>query len=281
MHGTLSNDATLQVLQGITIPPCPASLTSIMREVKKPSVDITTLAQLISRDAGIVGPLLKLANSPFIGLRNKVTSVFQAISVLGVQSTLNLVQNISLRQSMGGSSQSFDKFWERSSLEATIAEKIAAKFPTVSKDDAYITSLFHDCGIPVLMMKYPDYRAVVMAQSKLGKAISDIENEVFFTSHTMVGNMLTRSWMLPTNVCKAILHHHDVTIFTPGDGYGGADVCTLIGMIHMAECIADEHLNAKDRAWPLYEQDVLKHFEISKQEFFELKQDILAFLNGE
>jgi HD-like signal output (HDOD) protein len=281
MHAELSNDITDQVLLGITIPPCPASLTSIMREAKHPSADFASLAHLISRDAGVVGPLLKLANSPFIGLRNKVTSVLQAISVLGMQNTLNLVQNISLRQSMGGESQSFEKFWERSSLAATIAEKIATKFPTVSKDDAYITALFHDCGIPVLMMKYPEYRETVMAQCKQGKAICEVENDIFSTSHTVVGNMLTRSWMLPAHVCKAILHHHDATIFTSRDAHVGTDVCTLIGMVHMAECIADEHLHVRDKEWHLFEHDVLKHFDMSAQEFSELKDDILAFLNGE
>jgi HD-like signal output (HDOD) protein len=281
MHAELSNDITDQVLLGITIPPCPASLTSIMREAKHPSADFASLAHLISRDAGVVGPLLKLANSPFIGLRNKVTSVLQAISVLGMQNTLNLVQNISLRQSMGGESQSFEKFWERSSLAATIAEKIATKFPTVSKDDAYITALFHDCGIPVLMMKYPEYRETVMAQCKQGKAICEVENDIFSTSHTVVGNMLTRSWMLPAHVCKAILHHHDTTIFTSRDAHVGTDVCTLIGMVHMAECIADEHLHVRDKEWHLFEHDVLKHFDMSAREFSELKDDILAFLNGE
>lgn len=281
MHAELSNDITDQALLGITIPPCPASLTSIMREAKRPSADLTSLAHLISRDAGIVGPLIKLANSPFIGLRSKVTSVFQAVNVLGMQNTLNLVQNISLRHSMGGGSQSFEKFWERSSLTATIAEKIAAKFPTVSKDDAYITALFHDCGIPVLMMKYPEYRETVMTQCKLGKSICDIENDIYSTSHTVVGNMLTRSWMLPTQVCKAILYHHDNTIFTSKDGHAGTDVCTLIGMVHMAECILDEHLNVRDKEWHQFEHDVLKHFDMSAQEFTELKGDILAFLNGE
>lgn len=281
MRAELSNDITAQALLGITIPPCPASLASIMREAKRPSVDFASLAHLISRDAGVVGPLLKLANSPFVGLRSKVTSVFQAVSVLGIQNTLNLVQNISLRQSMEGGSQSFDKFWERSSLSATIAEKIAAKFPTVSKDDAYITALFHDCGIPVLMMKFPKYRESVMAQCKLGKSICDVENEIYFTSHTVVGNMLTRNWMLPSQVCKAILHHHDATIFTSTDEHVGTDVCTLIGMVHMAECIVDSHLNVRDKEWHLVEHDVLKHFDMSAQEFSELKDDILAFLNGE
>lgn len=281
MQAELSNEITERVLRGITIPPCPASLTSIMREAKRPSSDINSLAHLISRDAGIVGPLLKLANSPYIGLRSKVQSVSQAIVVLGMQNTLNLVQNISLRQSIGVGSQNFEKFWERSGLTATIAEKIAVKFPTVSKNDAYIVTLFHDCGIPVLMMKFPKYRETVMVQCKLGKSICDVENDVFSTSHAMVGNMLTRSWMLPSHVSKAILYHHDATIFSSTNEHAGTDVCDLIGIVHMAECVADEHLNTKNKEWNHFEQDILSNFEISKQEFSDLKDDVLAFLNGE
>ncbi|TAJ78860.1 MAG: HDOD domain-containing protein [Gallionellaceae bacterium] len=281
MHTELSSDITEQTLLGISIPPCPASLTSIMREAKHPSADFASIAHLISRDAGVVGPLLKLANSPFIGLRSKVSSAFQAISVLGMQNTLNLVQNIALRQSLGGDTPSFEKFWERSSLSATIAEKIAAKFPTVSKDDAYLAALFHDCGIPVLMMKYPEYRETVMAQCKQGKSICDVENDTFSTSHTVVGNMLTRSWMLPAHICKAILYHHDPTIFTSASENANTDVCNLIGILHMAECIADEHLHVRDKGWHQFEHDVLKHFEMSAQEFLELKGDILAYLDGE
>lgn len=281
MHTELSSDITNQALLGITIPPCPASLVSIMREAKHPSADFSNLAHLISRDAGIVGPLLKLANSPFIGLRSKVTSVFQAINVLGIQNTLNLVQNIALRQSLGGESQNFEKFWERSSLSATIAEKIAQKYPSVSKDEAYLAALFHDCGIPVLMMKFPDYRETVMTESKKGKTICEIENSLYSTTHTVVGNMLTRSWMLPPQVCKAILFHHDTTIFTSASEHIGNSVCSLIGIVHMAECITDEHMLVRDKEWPLFEHDVLKHFEMSQQDFIELKGDLLAFLNGE
>lgn len=268
-----------QTLMGITIPPCPESLTSIMREAKHPNADFASIARLISRDAGITGPLLKLANSPFIGLKSKVTSVFQAISVLGMQNTLNLVQNIALRQSIGGGSQTFEKFWERSSLTATVAEKIAAKFPSVSKNDAYIAALFNDCGIPVLIMKFPEYREIVMAQCKLGKSICDVENDIFFTSHNVVGNMLTRSWMLPAHISKAILYHHDPIIFTSTGEK--SEVYDLIGILHMAECITDEHLHVSNKEWPQFKQDVLHNFEMSDQEFSELKGDILAFLNDE
>lgn len=281
MYAELSSDIIEKALMGITIPPCPESLTSIMREAKRPSADLASLAHLISREAGIVGPLLQLANSPYIGLTNKASSVFQAVSVLGMQATLNLVQNIVLRQSVGTPSQSFEKFWERSSLSATIAEMIASKFPTVSKDDAYIAALFHDCGIPLLIMKFPEYRETVMAQCKLGKFIIDVENDIFSTSHSVVGYLLARKWMLSSHICNTIMYHHDLTIFTSANKNTGADVCDLVSIIHMAEYIADEHLHVKEKEWHRFEHEVLKHFDISAQEFLELKGDILAHLNGE
>lgn len=281
MNAELLQGLTEQTLRGVTIPSCPASLASIMHEAKRPSTGFTTLARLISKDAGVVGPLLKLANAPLFGSKSKVTSVFQAIDVLGVQNTANLVHNIALRQSIGGGSQSFERFWERSSLTAVIAGEIAAKFITIPKDEAYIAGLFHDCGIPVLMKKFPDYRKTVMALCKTGKSICEVENDVFFTSHAVVGNMLTRSWMLPEPVCKAILYHHDDTIFTAKDESVATRVCDLIGIVHMAECIADERLHVRDKEWHQFEQDVLEHFELSEREFVELKKDILAHLNGE
>jgi HD-like signal output (HDOD) protein len=92
--------------------------------------------------------------------------------------------------------------------------------------------------------------------------------------------MLTRSWMLPVQVCKAILYHHDNTVFSSSSETIEPEICSLIGIVHMAEYIVDEHLNAKSE-WHQFEREVLRHFEMSGQEFFELKQDILAFLSGE
>jgi HD-like signal output (HDOD) protein len=281
MNDFAVNAISEQVLNGINLPPCPEVLTSVMRAAKLPSADSASIAQLINRDVGIAGPLLKLANSPFIGLKTKATSVFQAISVLGMQNTLNLVQNIALRQSTGSESHNFEKFWDRSSLSATIAEKIALKFPLVSKDDAYLAALFHDCGIPILMMKHQDYRNTVMSQCKMGKTICEVENELYSTNHAVVGNLLTRNWMLPQPVSKAILHHHDETLFTSRNESINDAVRTLVSIVHMAECIADEHSHVLDKEWVHYEQDVLKHLEMSPQEFAELKGDLLAHLNGE
>jgi len=281
MNQELSLSATEQTLNGIFIPPCPAMLHELMHEIKHPEASMEKIARLISKDAGMLAPLLKLANSPFIGLQTKVTSVSHAASVLGLKNIMNLVHNIALRQSLGGDGPRFEKFWERSSIAASVAERMAARFPTLSREESYLAALFHDCGIPVLMQKFPNYRETLMAQGAKGIPLCHTEDAHFSTNHAVVGNMLTRSWALPARVCTAIRFHHDATIFTSPSEHTGEDVRDLIGLIHMAVCVTDEHLNVRDKDWDSHGQDVLDHFEMSEQEFNELKWDMLAFLNGE
>lgn len=279
MNTELTSDAAVQALNGIHIPPCPDVLMAIMSKVNNPNSELADIAHSIQQDAGVVAPLLKLVNSPFLGLGGKVTSVYQAISVLGLRGTISLLQNVVLRQSLGGNLPKFEKFWERSGLTAKIASELAIRIPGVSPDDAYIAALFHDCGIPVLMQKYPDYRETVMSMGKAGKAICDVENDYYSTSHAVVGNLLGRTWFLPSHVCKAILYHHDPTIFSSPGEHASTDARNLIGLIHMAECIADEHLLHHSQEWNLFKRDVLTFFEMPEQEFFELKGDALALLN--
>ncbi|MBI5006118.1 MAG: HDOD domain-containing protein [Nitrosomonadales bacterium] len=281
MYAELPTDVTDQVLNGLFIPPCPATLTAIMQEARHPETNLQKVAQLINQDAGMVAPLLKLANSPLVGLRTKVTSVLQATNILGMKNTLNLVRNIALRQSLKGNGQSFDKFWERSTLTAAVAEKLTAALPGISADDAYVAALFHDCGIPVLMHKFSDYRKTVMAGNKAGIPLIETENMHLQTNHAVVGNILTRIWGLPAPVYQAILYHHDATIFQSPKDPGRKAVCDLAGLIHMAECVVDEHLNVMEKEWPAIAATVLGHFELDEQEFNELKSDMLAYLGSE
>ncbi|MDD2702025.1 MAG: HDOD domain-containing protein [Sideroxydans sp.] len=281
MDSELSLSATEHTLSGIFIPPCPAMLNELMREIKDPESDLDKIAKLISKDAGMLAPLLKLANSPFVGLRTKVTSVFQAVSILGLKNVVNLVHNIALRQSLSGEGPSFDKFWERSSIAASVAERMATRFPTLSREESYLAALFHDCGIPVLMQKFPDYRATVITEGAKCIPLCQIEDTHFSTNHAVVGNMLTRSWGLPTRVCTAIRFHHDDAIFTSPSSRAGEDVRDLIGVIHMATCVTDEHLHVREKEWDVHGEHVLAHFELTEQEFAELKWDMLSYLNGE
>lgn len=270
------------LLSGYQIPPCPESLTNILRAVNNQKLDLNTLAQKISQDAGIVGPLLKLANSPYVGLKNKATTVFQAVNVLGMQHTLNLIRNIFLKQSLERPHQSFEKFWERSSLCAAIAERLAGEISATSKNDAYLAGLFHDCGIPILIMRFPEYRDVVMSAAKQGENMCDAENATFSTCHTIVGNLMARQWMLSEDICRAILLHHDESIFVSQGQNQKNDILNLAGIIHLTEHIVNEYLNESGgQEWPRIERMVLSYFDLTYSDFNEIKSDLLVWLRDQ
>lgn len=266
-----------KVSVNLKIPPCPALLQDIVKTARQPDADMECIAAAVKRDAAMTAALLQLANSPLHGIRCQLTSVTQAISFLGLKTTLNLVNHVALRQSMGGNAGQFDKFWERSSQSAAVAARLARKIPGMSQDDAYAVTLFHDSGIPVLMQHFQTYRETMMANSHQGLDIQEVENAHFSTTHAIVGNLLARSWHLPQQICQAILYHHDATVF---DSIS-EEVCRLIGIVHMAELIVDEYLCRENPEWARFEHVVLASLGLLEKEFREMKDDMLGFLNGE
>ena len=75
MANALTQEQIINVLQGIKIPPQPQILVDLQIEQIMPDPDLNSIANLISRDVGLTGTILKVVNSPFYGVTNKITSV--------------------------------------------------------------------------------------------------------------------------------------------------------------------------------------------------------------
>lgn len=281
MHFESDSKAAEQVLNGIHLPPCPASLLAAMKEARSPDADMGRIVRLIGQDVGLSAPMLKLANSPYFGLRNKASSVQQAVAVLGLRNTVNLLSNVALRANVMPKLAGMDEFWDRSSMTALAASRIAAQVPGTSCDDAYTVGLFHDCGIPVLMQKYPDYIENVDEISRISGNICETENTCYSTTHAVVGNLLARNWLLPPNMCRAILRHHDLTVFASVTDQNSIEICNWTSIVQAAGYIVDSHLGLNNEGWATWQTPVLKHLQFSWQEFDELRSDILGALSGD
>lgn len=71
----LTAEQIRQALQGISVPPQPQIMVDLQMEQVMPNPDLKNIARLISQDPGLSGALLKLVNSPFFGLANRITSI--------------------------------------------------------------------------------------------------------------------------------------------------------------------------------------------------------------
>jgi len=111
MHAELNTNVAEQVLKGIHLPPCPAVLMDVMKEARSPDADMGRIVRLIGQDIGLSAPMLKLANSPYFARSSRVSSIQQAVAVLGLRNTVNLLSNVVLRANVIPNLAGMDEFW--------------------------------------------------------------------------------------------------------------------------------------------------------------------------
>ena len=272
----LSAEEAEKALRGISIPPRPVILTQLVNEVRRDSPSLRTIAGLIAADVGLAAATLKTVNSPFFGLPKKIGSMQQAVTLLGVRNITTLATGLLLRNAVGGDKVSLERFWDSAEKVARIAAYIASTLPRISRDDAYTFGLFHDCGMPVLMQKFPDYKETLrLANGNVNRPMTEVEDERHATNHATLGYLLSKAWYLPDAICEAIMRHHDTSIFTRGDHVSPA-ARTLIAVVLLAEQIHDEVLRLRNSPqWDSLGDHVLSHLGLDQAEYIDLKEEVL------
>ena len=75
----------------MTLPALPLAVTQFVQKSSDPNAAIKDLVQIIETDSCLTLELLKQVNSAAVGLRTRAGSAMQALSVLGLRSSRNLV----------------------------------------------------------------------------------------------------------------------------------------------------------------------------------------------
>ena len=260
-------------LTDLAIPPRPHLIDALMKERNKEEPDFRKIEQLISSDIGIAGALLKIANSPSFGLQRKITSISSAMQTMGMRQVISIASGLVLRHLMkGGDPTSMERFWDTTDNVAALCTKLSRRFRFNNIDDAQTFGLFHDCGIPVLMQRFPNYKDVLRAaNSQQNRSFIEVEDELLGTNHTVVGNLLTRNWGLSEQICLAIHNHHDLDFFVEARGADNGITKTLIAIGHFAEHL--HHLSKRgsnDLEWAKFGPYVLNHFGLSQEDYNDL-----------
>jgi HD-like signal output (HDOD) protein len=277
----LTDEQIRSVLQGISVPPQPQIMVDLQMEQVMPDPDLRAIAQLISQDPGLSGALLKTVNSPFFGLANRIASIQQAVNLLGCNSVINLINAQSIRGELTDAViVTLNRFWDSAQDIASTCLTLAKRIGHPSPDEAYTLGLFHNCGIPLMLTRFPNYMDVLeeaYASAGIEARITDIENRVLNTNHAVVGYFVARSWKLPQHLCEAIANHHNaLALFS--DEWSDPQVKTLLAVLKMAEHICACHRvlggQSEDHEWDAVAQLVLEYVGLSEYDFECLKDSI-------
>ncbi len=282
MSQELSADYIRQVLQGISVPPQPQIMVDLQMEQVMPDPDLRAIAKLISQDPGLSGALLKLVNSPFFGLANRIASIQQAVNLLGCNTVINLINAQSIRGELTDEAiVTLNRFWDTAQDVAMTCLSLAKRIGYHSPDEAYALGLFHNCGIPLMLKRFPHYMSVLeeaYASATDERRVVDTENRLLNTNHAVVGYFTAKSWNLPLHLCEAIASHHNALAIFSEDASRDAQLKTLLAILKMAEHICASHRvlgnQAEDHEWQSIEQLVLEYVGLSEYDFENLRESI-------
>jgi len=277
----LVNQELERVATSIGIPPCPAILIELSAEVRSEEPDFSKIEQLVVKDVGLSATLIKTVNSPFYGLRTKVGTVRQSINTLGLNMLSRTITGLVLRNSFVSKDPvSMERFWDASAKTAMSASYLAKHIPGINRDDAYTFGLFQNCGIPVLMQRFPEYKQTLgLANNTSERNFTQIEDETHSTNHATIGYLLTKSWNMPETLSTAVRFHHDYQALTEENERITTPSRNLMAIGLLADHIVTLHSKQNfSLEWIKGGKAALSHFGLSEAEFNELSHDVITLL---
>lgn len=239
----LNSEDIDRILHGIRIPPQPQILVDLQMEQYQPNPDLGHIADLIAQDVGLAGTMLKIVNSAAYGLKNNITSVQQAVMLLGIQSVINILNGISIRGELSDEDiVRLNNFWDTSNDIALVSQHIARQIGLSSPEDAYALGLFHNAGIVLMNQRFENYMEVVHeSYTSDVKRIIDIENTHFKTNHAVIGYYTAKSWRTPKLICDAIADHHNIVSIFSSESPNEGPKKGLLATLKIAEHICGNY----------------------------------------
>lgn len=277
MSQELTSEQIQNILQGIRIPPQPQILVDLQMEQIMPDPDLNQISRLISQDVGLAGTILKVVNSPFYGLRNRITSVHQAVTLIGLNSVINIINGLSIKSQMSDETIiNMNRFWDTANDIAQVAMSVAKQVGYPNPDMAYLLGLFHNCGIPLLMQRFDNYLQVMeesYAHPQL--RVVDIENQQLNTNHAVIGYYTAKSWNLPKSLCDVIAEHHNATRYFCSEHQKDSDGKTLLAILKLAEHICGNYRilgrQHEDLEWQNISAEVLTYLGLGEYDLEQME----------
>lgn len=214
------------------LPSLPVVVIELLGSLDGEDTGSKALAEKISHDQALAAKTLRLANSSFYGMQRKVTTIQQAIAILGFNSVRTLVTAAAVIGNFSAGEHStfnFQTFW-RHSIGAALCAKALARHLRINQDQAFMVGLLHDIGRLVLVTRSAqDYEDVLAYRLDKDCCLLEAERAVLSIDHAMVGRALAEHWKFPLLMQKAIDDHH-----VPGALEAGS----LTALTHVADAIA-------------------------------------------
>ena len=212
-----------------TLPHVAIRLSQLIADENSP---IKEFEKIIKMDPTLVMRLLRLVNSPYYGLHQKVESISRAVVLLGMKNLRNMVVVQALKDIFQHSPRehifSRRKLWLHCAAVSICSQMISERLFQQKGEDAFLCGILHDIGIIIEdQVTHEQFIQCCDAYESKPMPFVEYEREFIGTDHSMLGYLLAKEWKLPLEVINAIKRHHKLS--------GDITESSISGIIQIAE----------------------------------------------
>ncbi|CAK0737950.1 HDOD domain-containing protein [Gammaproteobacteria bacterium] len=229
----MTSDPYQLIQQAPTIPSLPEIFHQLVAIIDDPQINLSDIAKVIADDTSLSARLLRIANSAMFNFPSKITTITQAITVIGTQQIRDLVlasSVISIFKGVSCEMVDMESFWRHSIACGIAARTIATLRHSVNVEKYYVLGLLHDIGLLLSISLIPEQANIALKRCQLeGELLHRVEREIQGFNHTELGAALLKIWRLPEAIQVPVGYHHtpNVTNAYPEDA----------AVVHLAEII--------------------------------------------
>lgn len=219
------------------MPAFPKSVQTILEMTRNINCLPKELVAVIEKDPVITVKILRVINSAYYSLPNKITSVGQSVVYLGI----NTIKNLALSFAAVGilprfNTAGFDiqRYLLHSLTVAAVARLLCEKYARAEADptDCYIAGLLHDFGKVVFAQFMSGEFLHALAQAvEHDQPLFQAENEVIGADHAFVGALLAKKWQFAEPLVNCIRDHHRAD----------AEPSAMLDCLRVADAISRKH----------------------------------------
>ena len=190
----------------------PAIFHKMMEIINNPYSSSEQAAEIIASDPALSAKLLRLVNSAFYGLSNRIDSITAAVNVVGHGPLMMLTMGAILASSFSGiPSNIIDmrSFWMHAFSTGVTAQAVAKNAGLKSAENHFIAGLLHDIGRLLFFIEAPACAIYAMTESRQNRVyFHDMEKEFFGVTHEDLAVDLLQLWNCPDSIITPIAEHH-------------------------------------------------------------------------
>ncbi len=231
------------------IAPLPKAYLRIQELLEDPTASLDDLTGIVTNDAGLSSRILRIANSAYVGLPDKVDSISRAVQILG----LNQVHDLALANAAVGTlfkiqSRALDlyDFWRRSIYCAVVARVLARRAVLGNAERWFVCGLLHEIGNLLIAFKDPPlYSEMRDAAIRRGVTLASIQRAQLGFDYAMASAELLKRWNLPAAI------HTPIALHTGAVAEVAKSLTREVSLLHLAAAISRASAWGSDACEPV------------------------------